>query len=197
MIGLLVCLAGLHLSVPSVTANSETDWVYIGKGPRLVSFESNSDEPRHNDIFIPNHTSGFLLLDQDSFSLSVASGFGTTWIQYQNGDLETTETGFLPKTQRRAMDYQSALFESLDKCVDQRISGVVKEILAKRPNEAPSTKEEIYTATGEKRICEFDGSWRALKRVTFLGGEVKVVLPQSAANAPNQRRHLDPREKQR
>ena len=175
--GLLLCLACLHLqgSTPptSVVPKSEKDWVYIGKGVRLVSFEVNADATGQKDIFIPDHTSGFILLDEHSFSVSVASAFNAVWMQYENGTLETTEAGTSKKNKKAAMDYQPALLESLDEGVDQRISGVVKDILSKRTEEVPTATEEVDTHD-QRRICEFDGSWRALKRTTFLWADPKV-----------------------
>jgi hypothetical protein len=177
MNGLLFCLACLHLqaSTPptSVVPKSEKDWVYIGKGVRLVSYEVNADATGRNDIFIPLHTSGFILLDEHSFSVSAASVFNTVWMQYENGTLETTEAGSSQKKQKAAMDYQPALLESLDECVDDRIGGVVKDILSKRTDEMPTATEEVDTHQ-QRRICEFEGSWRALKRATFLWADPKV-----------------------
>lgn len=198
---LILCLVWLHLHpsapITSAVTKSDKDWVYIGKGVRLVSFEVKADTTGRKDVFIPYHTSGFILLDEHSFSVSVASALSTVWMQYENGTLEETGAGSSQRKQKATMDYQSALLESLDECVDDRISGVVKDILSKRANETPSATEESVTHD-QIRVCKFDGSWRALKRATFLWADpqvqgsydrvvcdFKVLLSPSVVKAPS------------
>lgn len=172
---LKVVLACLHvftsLSATGTSFEAEGEWVYIGKSVRLISFVMDTDFPGEKKSWSPGHRSGYILLDEQSFTLSSASPFDSYYFRYEKGVLARTKVSDLgvsdteTKTSKIEMDYRAALLASLDECVIQGLGNVVKEILTKNSDKAPSRLVEM---TRLRATAEFGGSWQALTRVTWL-----------------------------
>jgi hypothetical protein len=119
----------------------------------------------------PGHRSGFILLDEESFTVSSASPFDSQYFRYERGVLTKTVASDLglsdskAKTREVSMDYRTALFASLDECVSLGLGDVVSWILSERSTKAPPRSVEL---TKLRATAEFGGSWRALTRVTWL-----------------------------
>lgn len=168
-------LACLHFltSLLSAGACSEDvgDWVYIGKPVRIVSFVMDIDYPGQEKAWSPGHRSGFILLDEASFTVSSASPFDSQYFRYERGVLTKTVasdlglSGSAARTREVPMDYRTALFTSLDECVSPGLGDVVGWILSESSTTAPSRSVEV---TKLRATAEFGGSWRALTRVTWL-----------------------------
>jgi hypothetical protein len=168
----LACLnLGTSLLSPGMSLGSDDEWVYIGRSVRLISFVMDTDFPGEKKFWSPGHRSGFILLDEQSFTLSSASPFDSYYFRYEKGVLARTKISDLgisdteTKTSRVKMDYRAALLASLDECVMQGLGSVVKEILTENSDKAPSRSVEM---TRLHATAEFGGSWRALTRVTWL-----------------------------
>lgn len=184
-----ICAAALpQQNLPDV----KNDWLYIGKGVRVIHFEVNSDVPSNKDIFNLNHKSGYLVLDEERFSVSVASMLGTSLALYKNGALERTEDSVLSnasdakKKVSVKLDYLTALTTSLNDSVDQRFGELVRDLLSKDSRQPAPISLVDHKPFGLTRICEFNGSWWALKRVEWFSSgtgvrtvcKFKVVLPK-------------------
>lgn len=145
--------------------------MYIGKPVRVVSFVMETDYPGQKKAWSPGHRSGFILLDDESFTVSSASPFDSQYFRYERGVLTRTVASDLglgdssAKTREVPMDYRTALFASLDECVSPGLGDVVSWILSEHSSKAPSPSVEL---TKLHVTAEFGGSWRALTRVTWL-----------------------------
>jgi len=195
MISAVLCLVLPHIGSVILPQqglpDAKKDWLYIGKEVRVIQFEVNSDVPSDKSIFTLNHASGYIVLKEREFWISVASMMGTSLARYENGALERTqdpafEGAILPKKKESVkLDYLPALTASLNESVDQGFGELLRDILAKDSRQSAPKSVVEEKPHGVARTCDFIGSWRALKRVTWYSRgtlvrtvcEFKLVLP--------------------
>ncbi len=196
MVSTAICIVLSHIvstvPPPQGFPDTKNDWLYVGEGVRVIHFEVNSDVPSDKNIFNLNHQSGYIVLDEERFSVSVASMLGTSLALYENGALERTENSVLsnpPDAKKKVsvkLDYLTALTASLDKSVNQGFGDLIRDLLAKDPRQTAPESVVEAKPFGLTRTCEFIGSWRALKRVTWYSSgtglrtvcEFRTVLPK-------------------
>jgi len=174
MQAVLACLPFFWPTVsPRHASAQDEDWVYVGKGVRLVSFQVDTDEPGADDIFNPGQNSGFIVLGEDNFTITSATPFGCKVMEYSRGSLRRLLAGSARPEGEEAMPYRSAMTDSLDQGVCQGLGDVVEGLLAKKGSSAPPTSTLEKRDLGGSVRLDFGKSWRALKRVTWLSPNLK------------------------
>ncbi len=142
---------------------------------------------RHEVSIIPYHRSGYIVLNEQSFSVAYASPFDSLVMRYEKGVLERTYIFDGVKTTKTAMDYRAALVTALDEGVFEGFGHFFKETLSR--SEVDSTPHSAERGgAGAFIVGDFGRTTRDLKRVTKLSGgredrrrfvcSFKVVLPQ-------------------
>lgn len=159
--------------LPQPSLRKSDDWLYLGKGARIIHFEVNTDIPNQENTIVLHHNTGYIVLNQQSFHISAATILGTSLAQYENGELEFTETSVLKgrsdtnKKEKKKLDYLAALKASLDKSIHHGFGELVQELLSKGLHQSVPESLTEQKKYGLTRTCDFGGSWQALERVEW------------------------------